>query len=176
MLIVNHSKKMEYYIIENKQKKGPLSISELAQISITRSTLVWKKGQDDWVYATALEELDDIINSSPPPIPNTVKFRFFAGEIKSSLKISPPTLLVFFPLFILIDYLFSLTTYTPRYYNGRWYYYPEFSEYWESNWGAGIDEIIPRILITFLITFSFIVIFKYLFLWLKRVYKNYKMV
>jgi hypothetical protein len=171
---------MEYYIIENKQKKGPLSISELAQISITRSTLVWKKGQDDWVYATALEELEDIINSSPPPIPNTVKFRFFAGEIKSSLKKLPPTLLVFFPLFILIDYLFSLTTYTPRatYYSGRWYYYPEFSEYWKSNWGAYIDETVPRFLITFLIifliTFLFTLIFKFLFLWLKRVYKNHQ--
>jgi hypothetical protein len=167
---------MEYYIIENKQKKGPLSISELAQISITRSTLVWKKGQDDWVYATALEELEDIINSSPPPIPNTVKFRFFAGEIKSSLKKFPLTLLVFFPLFIFIDYFFSVVTHASRYYNGRWNYNynNEFSEYWESNWGADIDEIIPRILITFLITFLFTIIFKYLFRWLKRVYKNYQ--
>ncbi|MEQ8473556.1 MAG: DUF4339 domain-containing protein [Marinoscillum sp.] len=192
---------MDYFIIENEEKKGPLSISDLAQIGISKSTLVWKKGLDGWVPAVKLEELNDIINSTPPPIPTTnekaseeerninLKIGFkkraqsevnshnrrkviekahfgLARELKSNLKLFPLSLLLFIPFFILIQYVFSSRRGKREYYNGRWNTY-EFSDYWESNWVNDLDELIPRILVTFL----FIIIFRYLLLLLKQLYR-----
>lgn len=50
-----------YYIIENEQQAGPFSKSDLASRHISSETLVWRPGLNDWVKASQLEELADII-------------------------------------------------------------------------------------------------------------------
>lgn len=193
---------MEYFIVENKEKKGPFSVIDLAEMEITKSTLVWKKGLEDWVTADKLEELVEILDSTPPPIPTNHKQlsndehninlkiglkkrtrskvnkhqqkKIFekaniglAKEIKSNLKLLPLSFLFFIPLHILVGYVLNPKRGEREYFNDRWNTY-DFSEYWNLNWGINdLDEIIPRILFTFLI----LITFRYAFILLKHLYK-----
>jgi hypothetical protein len=42
---------IKYYIHHENQQKGPFSISELKMENITRETLIWFEGQNDWKKA-----------------------------------------------------------------------------------------------------------------------------
>ena len=59
-----------YYIVEKNKQVGPITYHELADKKITEHTLVWKRGLENWIKASELRELDDIIAFTPPPIPD----------------------------------------------------------------------------------------------------------
>ena len=62
-----------FYIDENNEQAGPLTIEELQNV-ITSKTLVWKKGQADWLKAEDVPELESIVKvEAPPPIPQPVQ-------------------------------------------------------------------------------------------------------
>ena len=57
-----------FYIHKDDQQQGPFTIDELKDLKITRETMVWFEGADDWKKAEEIEELKEIIKSIPPPI------------------------------------------------------------------------------------------------------------
>lgn len=59
---------IKYYYSLDGQQLGPVTIEELKTIGITKDTLVWKNGMDDWKAARLVEELDFIFEPTPPPL------------------------------------------------------------------------------------------------------------
>lgn len=59
----------KYYIVLDGQQKGPYSLQELKLLKISKDTLVWHSGLDNWMEVNELEELSEIFRSTPPPIP-----------------------------------------------------------------------------------------------------------
>lgn len=55
-----------YHISNNGKQEGPFTLDELKMQELKATTLVWVKGQKDWVLAGEVEELKDLI---PPPLP-----------------------------------------------------------------------------------------------------------
>lgn len=51
----------EYYIIIDRQQYGPFSKEALKEHNVTADSLVWRAGLPDWVKASALPELADVI-------------------------------------------------------------------------------------------------------------------
>lgn len=62
---------MQFFIIENGQQVGPLTIAQLAEKKIKGETLVWREGMPDWQPAWKVDELRYILNenTSVPPVP-----------------------------------------------------------------------------------------------------------
>lgn len=60
----------EYYIGEESNRLGPYPKKELVNKSISRETLIWREGLDDWVEAGSLDELKFLFTQVPPPIVN----------------------------------------------------------------------------------------------------------
>lgn len=79
----------EYYIIHNKKKQGPYTLSELKKMNLKDTTLIWSKDIDKWVMAKNIEELKDYIIWSPPKLPLKI-------VVLSILHTSYNNLLIFF--------------------------------------------------------------------------------
>lgn len=58
-----------YFYSDGKSQFGPFSKEELKRHNINRNTLVWYEGLNEWKKAEELEELNDLFQVSPPPIP-----------------------------------------------------------------------------------------------------------
>ena len=58
----------KYHIIIDGHRRGPFSKEELETQGLGRETLVWFKGQPDWIAAGRVRELLDIFDE-PPPVP-----------------------------------------------------------------------------------------------------------
>ena len=58
-----------YYYSDNEKQLGPLTLDELKEKRIKKSTLVWTDGFTDWTTADKVDELKDIVISEPPPLP-----------------------------------------------------------------------------------------------------------
>ena len=59
-----------YYYVKDENKIGPLSKADLKG-KITKETLVWKEGMENWIAASQLSELNDLFQKEPPPIPGS---------------------------------------------------------------------------------------------------------
>lgn len=59
---------MDYYYSTGGHQIGPISLDELLTKDIKRDTLVWKEGLADWVRASELPELANVLSKVPPPI------------------------------------------------------------------------------------------------------------
>jgi len=57
-----------YYIDGSGQQQGSVDANELTKLGVTKETLVWKEGMDEWKKAGEVEELAGIFRSMPPPI------------------------------------------------------------------------------------------------------------
>ncbi len=40
---------MLYYILENKERKGPFSLEQLAEMEISPDMMVWRKRMNNWM-------------------------------------------------------------------------------------------------------------------------------
>ena len=62
-----------YYVAIDGQQKGPFATHILKEMvlrnELTRETLVWRKGMENWASAGQLNELSSLFESVPPPIP-----------------------------------------------------------------------------------------------------------
>ena len=61
--------KKKYFIAEDGEQKGPFSINELKVMSISKTTLIWKEGFDDWTEAGKIEKLQILLKITPPKLP-----------------------------------------------------------------------------------------------------------
>jgi len=58
----------KYYYLDGEDKKGPFAKDELAKQLISRDTLIWYYGLDDWTKLSNISELKDLAYSTPPPL------------------------------------------------------------------------------------------------------------
>lgn len=63
----------KYFIIVNGEQVGPLEITELRNAGMTADSPVWREGLENWVKASTLPELYDVLygantaSCAPPP-------------------------------------------------------------------------------------------------------------
>jgi GYF domain 2 len=62
----------KYFIHLNGQQVGPLTLDEVKQHGITRSTQVWHEGLTGWVAAANIESLATVFSTPPPLEPAAV--------------------------------------------------------------------------------------------------------
>lgn len=58
-----------YFIAVDEIRTGPFTYEDILSKKITKSTLMWTEGFDDWKEADQIEELKSVLISEPPPIP-----------------------------------------------------------------------------------------------------------
>jgi uncharacterized membrane protein YhaH (DUF805 family) len=77
LALIKKTKDMKkYFHSVGKEKNGPISLDVLKQENITKDTLIWVEGLDDWTPAGELDEMKPILELQPPPI--------ISGEINES--------------------------------------------------------------------------------------------
>jgi membrane protease subunit (stomatin/prohibitin family) len=63
-----------YYVAVNGQQAGPFDRGSLQQKiqsgDLTKETLVWKEGMDQWAKAGEVSDLNQLFGQSPPPLPS----------------------------------------------------------------------------------------------------------
>lgn len=59
-----------YYWHDGKSEKGPFELEELKKQPISKNTLIWFEGLDEWKKAGELEELKDLFKATRPPLPS----------------------------------------------------------------------------------------------------------
>jgi hypothetical protein len=64
---------LKYYIGLNNEKTGPFTSTELLNMNISNTTLVWREGFEKWVMIKELDELSDLYDKLPPPLPEVKK-------------------------------------------------------------------------------------------------------
>jgi len=58
----------EYYYSDGENQFGPFEIEELKEKKISKETLVWFEGLEEWVQASDIDELQILFKPSPPPL------------------------------------------------------------------------------------------------------------
>jgi len=58
----------KYFYSDGKEKFGPFSFEELKNENITKETLIWFEGLEDWKPAKDISEFEEIFKLIPPPI------------------------------------------------------------------------------------------------------------
>ncbi len=61
----------KYFYSNGKEKFGPFSFDDLKNENISKDTLIWFEGLDDWKYAKEIKEFQEILEVTPPPIPSS---------------------------------------------------------------------------------------------------------
>lgn len=61
---------MNYWVIIDNQKVGPMSLMELRRIPLTPDSMVWHTGMADWRKAASFPELAPLFGPAPAPQPN----------------------------------------------------------------------------------------------------------
>lgn len=62
----------QYYMETNGAQSGPFTLEELRIKGVTRETLVWSDGFEDWKAAGLAEDLQELFKTVPPPIKRTL--------------------------------------------------------------------------------------------------------
>ncbi len=64
---------IKFFVVINNQQAGPYDLNILKQMitqnQITRETMVWKEGMQNWTSAGSVNELSVMFGLTPPPIP-----------------------------------------------------------------------------------------------------------
>ncbi len=84
---------VEYYVAQDGQPVGPLSLSEVEQMirggNVAPDTLVWKSGTEDWQAASAFSELEPYWQAAGPEQPRSAEYfsQFLLGTWEEQLQI-----------------------------------------------------------------------------------------
>jgi hypothetical protein len=73
----------KYFLQDGSSTIGPFDLEDLKEKKITRDTLVWCEGMEDWKKATEVNELGGILTAVPPPI----KMAFTIPPIPKATKV-----------------------------------------------------------------------------------------
>lgn len=63
--------KKKYFIAEDDEQKGPFSFNELKEMGISKTTLIWKEGFEEWTEAGKIEKLQSLLKITPPKLPKS---------------------------------------------------------------------------------------------------------
>ena len=58
----------KYHYSDGDNHFGPFSIEELKDVKISKETMIWFEGLDNWIAAGEIEDLKDLFKSIPPPL------------------------------------------------------------------------------------------------------------
>lgn len=58
----------KYYLHNGKEQEGPFSVDDLKSKQINRDTPIWYEGISEWTTAEKIDELKELIKTTPPPI------------------------------------------------------------------------------------------------------------
>lgn len=58
----------KYFYADGENSNGPFSLDELKSKGITPNTKVWCEGMADWLPASQVPDLKDLLRLSPPPL------------------------------------------------------------------------------------------------------------
>jgi hypothetical protein len=116
-----------WHFVENGSRKGPVSLEEIqsliAQEIITPTTLVWKRGMDDWLVASETELKGLLPEDTPPPIPvdspPPVPESLAPNNVPNIPNATPRTP-IFFPVSGFKFFVMSLVTW--GFYDFFWFY------------------------------------------------------
>lgn len=110
---------MKYHIHNGKEAEGPYSIDELKEKGLTKNSMIWHEGLDDWTKAGSLFEFKNEpppFKATPPPIKKTEKEKTEPLKFPRIIKWTIGGILGIITLrFVLI--LISGSLETPDYYN-----------------------------------------------------------
>jgi hypothetical protein len=79
----------KYYFVADGERRGPFRKEELEAQTLTRETLVWRKGMPDWLPAGRVAELLDVFDE-PPPVPGAVPAAIPDLAVPPSTPAPPP--------------------------------------------------------------------------------------
>ena len=57
-----------YYYEQNGIKHGPFTLEELKDKRLSKKTLMWTDGLENWVLAYKINEIYDLLVPEPPPL------------------------------------------------------------------------------------------------------------
>ncbi len=63
---------MEYFILINGKQVGPIALEKMLEHGLTKETLVWTQGMDDWKPAGLVPEVAELFKQMPPPPPQNI--------------------------------------------------------------------------------------------------------
>ena len=58
----------EYYFSDGENQFGPFKLDELKNQKISKDTLIWYEGLDNWIKASEIENLKTLFKATPPPL------------------------------------------------------------------------------------------------------------
>jgi membrane protease subunit (stomatin/prohibitin family) len=62
-----------YFVLINNQQNGPLGVENIKQliadVKVTKQSLIWKEGLENWTLITNVAELSSLFSQAPPPPP-----------------------------------------------------------------------------------------------------------
>jgi hypothetical protein len=153
-----------FYIDENNEQAGPLSIEDLQKV-ITSKTLVWKKGQADWLKAEDIPELKSIVKvEAPPPIPQPVQIVDVPKPVETGAEevsyqpMKPDTNLtmaILCTLFCCVPFgvvaIYYASKVNTSYHQGAYFDAEDYSEKAESYtyWGVGLGIVLDMLYFIF---------------------------
>ena len=153
-----------FYIDENNEQAGPLSIEDLQKV-ITSKTLVWKKGQAGWLKAEDIPELKSIVKvEAPPPIPQPVQIVDVPKPVETGAEevsyqpMKPDTNLtmaILCTLFCCVPFgvvaIYYASKVNTSYHQGAYFDAEEYSEKAKSYtyWGVGLGIVLDMLYFIF---------------------------
>lgn len=63
---------MQYWVVIDRERKGPLTFEEMKALDIKPDTLVWREGLIEWIQAGSLEEMYPILTHNAAPVQSAV--------------------------------------------------------------------------------------------------------
>lgn len=79
---------MEYWIVINEERIGPLTFEELKGYDLKADTPVWYAGLEDWIQADQVAELAELLNSEGADIEENTEDE--ATEVVDAESVSEP--------------------------------------------------------------------------------------
>ncbi len=64
----------KYFYLDGTNYLGPFTIDELKKKGITRETMIWCQGLDEWKKAGVIQDLNDLFALIPPPVGKKADF------------------------------------------------------------------------------------------------------
>ena len=71
----------KYFYSNGIEKDGPFTLNELLNKKISKETLIWYEGLEDWVPAYEVGEIAYILETSPPDLPSEHNNLFQTSEL-----------------------------------------------------------------------------------------------
>jgi len=97
----------KYFILKDKDQKGPFSLDELKKLQITSDYLIWSDNFDYWKSVLDVEELKNYVIILPPPTPIYKKEVVKKERRNKSFKIGLISFVIIFLFMFFINYGFE---------------------------------------------------------------------